>query len=30
MFRVVTDAGSEELLLVRDDAGAWRAAAAPR
>ena len=28
LFRVVTDAGSEELLLVRDDAGAWRAAVA--
>ncbi|MGZ8632523.1 MAG: hypothetical protein ACXWZZ_01540 [Solirubrobacteraceae bacterium] len=26
LFRVVTDAGSEEILLVRDDAGAWRAA----
>jgi len=26
LFRVVTDTGSEEILLVRDDAGAWRAA----
>ena len=25
LFRVVTEAGSEEILLVRDDAGAWRA-----
>jgi hypothetical protein len=26
LFRVVTDAGSEEILLVRDADGAWRAA----
>jgi hypothetical protein len=26
LFRVVTDAGSEELLLGRDDAGGWRTA----
>jgi hypothetical protein len=26
LFRVVTDAGSEEILCVRDDAGGWRAA----
>ena len=27
LFRVVTDAGSEEILLVRDAGGAWGAAA---
>jgi hypothetical protein len=27
LFRVVTDAGSEEILLVRDASGAWGAAA---
>jgi hypothetical protein len=26
LFRVVTEAGSEELLLVRDEAGSWHAA----
>ena len=26
LFRVVTEAGSEEILLVRDDAGGWHAA----
>ena len=26
LFRVVTDAGSEEILLVRDGAGGWHAA----
>jgi hypothetical protein len=29
LFRVVTDAGSEEILLVRDAGGAWGAAAPP-